>query len=324
MTRSVTVLRGVCALALLVGIVVGLPVALLAVGGSPIPSSIPDLGQVWSTLTSRDDGTLFLGLLRVAAWAGWALFTVSVLADLVSRARNARVPRLGPQQAFASQLVAAVAALSVLAPAAATAAAAGPPPPAAPVTSSTSSTSTVVAADAWAGASARLAAGERSADSAADSPVESAVEAAWREVVVVRGDTLWELAERELGDPWRWPELFAASTRIVQPDGRRMADPDLILPGWTVRVPSVVAAEPARASGAADERTAEAAAPAQTPDTPVLTPLDTGGALTGAASAGGAGFSTPLSSRAPAGDEVAAEDWRAMIQRAVPELGAAP
>ena len=94
MNRTATVLRGLLALVVLVGLVVGLPLALLAVAGSPIPDSVPDPAQLWDTLTSRDDGTVLLVLLRGAAWFGWALFSVSVLADLVSRARHVRVPSL--------------------------------------------------------------------------------------------------------------------------------------------------------------------------------------------------------------------------------------
>ena len=45
--------------------------------------------------------------------------------------------------------------------------------------------------------------------------------------VVVRGDTLWAIAERYLGNPWRYPELARLS---------RIRDPDLIYPGNRVRI----------------------------------------------------------------------------------------
>jgi len=38
----------------------------------------------------------------------------------------------------------------------------------------------------------------------------------------VRGDTLWDIATRYLGNPWRYPELARLS---------RIRDPDLIYPG---------------------------------------------------------------------------------------------
>ncbi len=54
-----------------------------------------------------------------------------------------------------------------------------------------------------------------------------------RFVHVVRpGDTLWDLADRHLGDSLRWPEIFEANAGRVFTDGRTFDDPDLILPGW--------------------------------------------------------------------------------------------
>ncbi|MFD2027395.1 LysM peptidoglycan-binding domain-containing protein [Promicromonospora aerolata] len=57
------------------------------------------------------------------------------------------------------------------------------------------------------------------------------------EVVVESGDTLWGIAEEELGDGTKYPEVFEASRDTEQPGGARLTDPDLILPGWTVTVP---------------------------------------------------------------------------------------
>ncbi|WP_232024027.1 LysM peptidoglycan-binding domain-containing protein [Sulfurivermis fontis] len=44
---------------------------------------------------------------------------------------------------------------------------------------------------------------------------------------VVRGDTLWAIAERYLDDPWRYKELAQLS---------RIKNPDLIYPGNKVRI----------------------------------------------------------------------------------------
>lgn len=55
------------------------------------------------------------------------------------------------------------------------------------------------------------------------------------QVVTVRaGDTLWGLAERHLGDPNRWPEIFELNRA-------RITDPDLIRAGWSLNVPVVSA-----------------------------------------------------------------------------------
>lgn len=56
-------------------------------------------------------------------------------------------------------------------------------------------------------------------------------------VPVRPGDSLWAIAERELDDPHRWPELWATNRDDVMEDGRIFDDPDLIHPGWTIDLP---------------------------------------------------------------------------------------
>ena len=56
--------------------------------------------------------------------------------------------------------------------------------------------------------------------------------------VVERGDTLSGIAAEELGDPYRYPEIFDLNVGDSQPDGRRLEDPNLILPGWELDLPT--------------------------------------------------------------------------------------
>ena len=60
-----------------------------------------------------------------------------------------------------------------------------------------------------------------------------------RHVHVVRaGDSLSAIAEQHLGDPNRWPELWELNDHRQMPDGRTLDDPNLILPGWLIEIPT--------------------------------------------------------------------------------------
>lgn len=89
-------LVGLLATLLVVGILIGLPATLLALGASPlphgIPTSIPTLEQVRSALTTPDDGTLALGVIKTVAWVAWAVLAVSILLEIVAYVRGAHAP----------------------------------------------------------------------------------------------------------------------------------------------------------------------------------------------------------------------------------------
>ena len=98
---------GAAALIGLVLLVVGLPTALLTLGGAPLPALPWSLDAAAAALTRPDDGTLLLQVLLAVVWAAWALFTVAVAAEILARARHTTVPRLpaGALQRLAAHLV---------------------------------------------------------------------------------------------------------------------------------------------------------------------------------------------------------------------------
>lgn len=51
-------------------------------------------------------------------------------------------------------------------------------------------------------------------------------------------DTLWDIAERHLGDGLRWREIYALNDNRLMPDGRRLTKASLIHPGWILRLPA--------------------------------------------------------------------------------------
>ncbi|MBA0127278.1 LysM peptidoglycan-binding domain-containing protein [Haloechinothrix sp. YIM 98757] len=75
-----------------------------------------------------------------------------------------------------------------------------------------------------------------------------------RTVTVQPGETLSTIAARELGDPTQWTVLFELNRRQPQPDGRALLHADIILPGWTLHIPTATErGDDTEASGPIDE-----------------------------------------------------------------------
>jgi DNA-binding SARP family transcriptional activator len=55
---------------------------------------------------------------------------------------------------------------------------------------------------------------------------------------VLSGDSLWRIAERELGSGFRWREIYRLNQGTRFSDGRSLTDPHLIYPGWVLELPT--------------------------------------------------------------------------------------
>ena len=51
-------------------------------------------------------------------------------------------------------------------------------------------------------------------------------------------DSLWEIAQRHLGDGRRYKEIYELNKDRVQPDGSRLSQASLIRPGWVMEMPA--------------------------------------------------------------------------------------
>ncbi|MEZ0492851.1 LysM peptidoglycan-binding domain-containing protein [Kineococcus sp. TBRC 1896] len=257
--RAGELLRGTGALAVLLAVLAGVPWALVALVGNPLPTSAPQRSWLDAELST----TALLDVLAVVLWLLWLHFGVRVLLELHAWATGApaarRVPP-GPTSLLARRLVAS--ALLVAAggaPVAAPAVALEP----VPVPAATASPD-----PGWAGGHEAGAA--RPAPEVTGGPeVAGSVDPAWpavpagvvdgqpdpdeagagdREAGLVtyvvqppRGghhDCLWDIAERTLGDPLRHREVFELNRDRVQADGSRLVDADLVRPGWTLLLPA--------------------------------------------------------------------------------------
>ncbi len=220
--------RGLAALAGVAILVVGVPAALTSWVGWPLPTEVPTLSQIGDALRDTYIPDEFLvKALAVVCWLVWIELVASLLVEAVAYVRGRKagaVPFAGGLQRGAARLIATIALLgSLLATKGLSGSgefglrALAPPtsPPLVTLVADEPPDDRVARAGAAVGA--RLAA----------APTYE----------VQRRDTLWDIAERHLGDPFRWQEIFRLNQGKVQPDGRCLSDPDLIYAGWRLELP---------------------------------------------------------------------------------------
>ena len=235
----VRLLKGLTALAALLAALGGIPVALVVLGGNPLPQNL-DLASIARALLRPDDGTVLIGLITVVGWVAWLLFAVSLLAELLHLLSGRRIrltlPGLGGPQRLVAGLLLAVVALGAAPAMAATAplTSAGTQP-----SSSTASAAvprsparTAPAATPAPGTTVHRAAGAQSGDVAVTAPqgLRSATH------LVARGDDLWSLAERYYGEGRDWRKIARANPSVLT------GGPDRLEVGWRLVVPNVTTA----------------------------------------------------------------------------------
>lgn len=235
------VLAGLVSIVALLALLGGVPYALATYIGWPLPRQMPSLGV--ETLRAPVDANTLVNLLALAVWLAWAQFTACVIIELKAAASGsglpARMPLGGLNQLLARQLVAAVLLLTTsaagLAPTRlATGGAGGLPqqrPPAA----------TAQVEPHGGGGEARH--GTAAAQPEAGTQGTRAQATGARKVYEVqppRGrhhESLWEIAERHLGDGRRYREILDLNHGKRQPDGDRLTLASLIRPGWVLDMP---------------------------------------------------------------------------------------
>ncbi len=75
--------------------------------------------------------------------------------------------------------------------------------------------------------------------------------------IVERGDTLWDIADEQLGDPTAWPEIWERNAGDDMGGGRTFDDPNLILPGWELQLAETTPTEARRRAGPVDDASVE-------------------------------------------------------------------
>ncbi len=224
-------------------LVVGVPGALAVTVGWPLPSGAPTLDWLRQEITV---GT-FLNILTVIVWLAWAQFTACVLVEVKAALSGVgvpgRVPGAGPSQLLARQLVAALLLVG------ATAASFTPGLSQLGHSLEGNQKPTVAAAQQTPGGSLFAQQQEQAGDAAAALAEQASHVAAdtakhgdtkFYRIQPPEGrhhDSLWEIAERHLGDGRRYKEIFELNKDRVQPDGSRLSEASLIRPGWIMEMP---------------------------------------------------------------------------------------
>jgi DNA-binding SARP family transcriptional activator len=249
--------RAAAAVGLLVSLV-GLPLLLQAAAGPPTLTGLPGWGWVVGGLRDQylpvDPLLVALGLLAWALWA-YALLAAGLRLVAIVAARRGLVGSAG-LLAFTNlvtlpalrSLVDAAVGVSLLASAPHAVAAptlAGPPAvvrtlDTTPGWGRAPTVLGVVHADP-AGGGELAPAADQGQEVAAAMPADvdpgCPPMTAGRVYVVQEGDSLWRIAERQLGDGHRWREIFSRNQGRRMPDGRVLRDGGLILPGWQLLLP---------------------------------------------------------------------------------------
>ena len=239
MTRIGRILKGLCALGLLAALAAGIPWALWHFIGWPLPHHVPSLAQLGHALDQRGiPDQALIDALAAVVWVTWAVLVASIAVEVPAALAGRRAPRLplaGIFQPVTGRLVAAVivAALS-FAPRTTQVTALGSLGGGLSTLSGRQQVATLVLT----GATQPLLATSKPATTDLSTPeAATASTNSSRTYVVQRGDTLWGIAERQLGDPLDWSEIYQLNEGRAQPDGRALTDPHWIYPGWTLVLP---------------------------------------------------------------------------------------
>ncbi|MFE7764184.1 LysM peptidoglycan-binding domain-containing protein [Streptomyces sp. NPDC057438] len=220
-------LKAGLSLLVLVAAVVGLPLLLAWVTPVIWASTHDDLTHL---LDRQDTGAAFLLLLACVGWIGWLQFSFCAVRELIAqvRGRSWHAPRgMGASQRAAALLIGSI---LVLVP---TSSALAFDAQAAPAT----------AAPVIPGQTVQASQGGETDQPSPSSTARTPASGTSYTVREARpAESLWGIAERELGDGERWREIASLNEGRVMPDGQVFHANSFLQPGWQLQMPDAAAA----------------------------------------------------------------------------------
>lgn len=214
------VLKAVLSLVALVVAVIGLPL-LLAWATPAIWAATRE--DVVHLLDRQDTGAVFLLLLVTAGWAAWGQFTFCTLRELIAQVRGRawHVPRgMGASQRAAALLIGSIVVLL----------------PTSAALASTAPTGQSTTADRLPGQPPP----PQATQTQHGTPPATATAAAGTTYTVRQtrpAQSLWGIAEQQLGDGERWREIAELNDGRTMTDGTPFQANGFLQPGWQLRMP---------------------------------------------------------------------------------------
>ncbi|MEU5883151.1 bacterial transcriptional activator domain-containing protein [Spirillospora sp. NPDC047279] len=238
--RSVgDVLAGIGAIAALVALVGGVPWALLTFFEPPVPDHVPTA----SDLTGQIGPGALMTVLVALVWLAWLQLALCVLVEVYAGIRGvgvpARVPLAGGTQSLVHRLVVAALLLFTATSAIMPAFGGGGLHSQRPVQTQAQEFRPVQPA-VVAPRAAAVAVEHQAPATAAQPTAKSPTTKIYR-VQPPEGrhhESLWEIADKCLGEGRRYKEIYALNKGRVQPDGSKLSIASLIRPGWVLEMPA--------------------------------------------------------------------------------------
>lgn len=241
-------LKGLLSLVAIVAIIGGVPYLLVRFFGTPWPERMPNRDVLFSELSAET----IIGIITFFVWVAWLHFVICLIAEAVSELRghglSPRIPLGGGSQTLARRLVSGVVLLagaaSVTLPVAnavTTAPVSGPSSVSVAQSNDNSSRDAFRATEPRSTVQIGAPTVKRTHTGVRTNNDQAGQVVKYTEVKPPQGrnyDCLWDIAERYLGEGRRYKEIYELNKNKLQPDGRRLTNPDLIMPGWQVRLPA--------------------------------------------------------------------------------------